>query len=285
MAIDADVLVGASEEYPIPLRLVGVPSPKGYCFFLTNLPARIGPLQVGDIYRIRWEVEMSFKLDKGAYRLDEGKGQRVCSIKALLHASLIASVLTGMLVHKHTLQTRPSREGEQRTVAPIHQGLVSKCLRQWSYSIARAFELVGDAADREWERLAGCTMAAYVENQGRLVAYLLDLADEARGLLDQSAASSLLEAVSNSAEARESVRPKDRGRKTNDRRPSSFVFRLSSRSLCLGQLAQCAMQALKLVLHQQLTLAQLAQLDLALADLRIICADLKLALKLLGAAT
>ena len=83
-AIDADVLVGASEEYPIPLRLVGVPSPKGYCFFLTNLPARIGPLQVGDIYRIRWEVEMSFKLDKGAYRLDEGKGERACSIKALL---------------------------------------------------------------------------------------------------------------------------------------------------------------------------------------------------------
>ena len=153
-AIDADVLVGASEEYPIPLRLVGVPSPKGYCFFLTNLPARIGPLQVGDIYRIRWEVEMSFQLDKGAYRLDEGKGERTCSIKALLHASLIASILTGLLVHKHTLQTRPSREGEQRTVAPIHQGLVSKCLLQWAYSIARAFELVGDAADREWERLA-----------------------------------------------------------------------------------------------------------------------------------
>jgi hypothetical protein len=46
-----------------------------------------------------------------------------------------------------------------------------------------------------WERLAGCTMAAYVENQGRLVAYLLDLADEARSLLEavgskQSAVSS-----------------------------------------------------------------------------------------------
>ena len=35
-----------------------------------------------------------------------------------------------------------------------------------------------------WERLAGCSMAEYVENQGRLVAYLLDLADEARELLE-----------------------------------------------------------------------------------------------------
>ena len=43
---------------------------------------------------------------------------------------------------------------------------------------------------RTWERLAGCPMAEYVENQGRLVAYLLDLADEARGLLEQSAVSS-----------------------------------------------------------------------------------------------
>jgi hypothetical protein len=34
-----------------------------------------------------------------------------------------------------------------------------------------------------WERLAGCSMAEYIENQGRLVTYLLDLADEARGLL------------------------------------------------------------------------------------------------------
>jgi hypothetical protein len=36
-----------------------------------------------------------------------------------------------------------------------------------------------------WERLAGCSMAEYVENEGRLVAYLLDLADEARSLIRQ----------------------------------------------------------------------------------------------------
>jgi hypothetical protein len=46
-----------------------------------------------------------------------------------------------------------------------------------------------------WERLSGRSMAEFVENQGRLVACLLDLTDEARGLLEavvskQSAVSS-----------------------------------------------------------------------------------------------
>jgi hypothetical protein len=47
-AIDADVHVGGANN-PLPLRLVGIPTPKGYCFFLTNLPPRIGPRQVGDL--------------------------------------------------------------------------------------------------------------------------------------------------------------------------------------------------------------------------------------------
>jgi hypothetical protein len=45
-----------------------------------------------------------------------------------------------------------------------------------------------DAGDERrhtlWERLSGRSMAEYVENYGRLVDYLLDLADEARGLKD-----------------------------------------------------------------------------------------------------
>src|SRR5262245_4387834 len=57
-AIDADVRVGSTKD-PLHLRLVGVHTPKGYCFFLTNLPPRIGPRQVADLYRVRWEVGAS----------------------------------------------------------------------------------------------------------------------------------------------------------------------------------------------------------------------------------
>jgi hypothetical protein len=45
-----------------------------------------------------------------------------------------------------------------------------------------------------WERLSGRSMAEFVDNQGRLVACLLDLADEARGLLE--AVGSMQSAVS-----------------------------------------------------------------------------------------
>jgi len=40
-----------------------------------------------------------------------------------------------------------------------------------------------------WERLSGRSMAELVENQGRLLSYLLDLADEARGLLEAAGTS------------------------------------------------------------------------------------------------
>jgi hypothetical protein len=172
-AVDADVRVGSGSD-TLHLRLVGTPSPKGYCFFLTNLPPRIGPLQVGDLYRIRWEVEMSFKLDKSSYRLDEGKGERTCSIKALLHASIISSLLTALIVHRHTLETRPPQEGSARTLPPLHAGLVSKCLIQWAYSFARACALRGDEATREWERLAGNLVHASKDPSWRSAPSVLD---------------------------------------------------------------------------------------------------------------
>jgi len=44
-AIDAEVQVGDT-THPLPLRLAGVHTPKGYGFFRTNLPSRLGPRQV-----------------------------------------------------------------------------------------------------------------------------------------------------------------------------------------------------------------------------------------------
>lgn len=152
-AIDAMVTLDP-EGQPLKLRLVGIPTPKGYCFFLTNLPKRVGPLQVGDIYRVRWEVELSFKLDKSVNRLDESKAERPCSIKAMLHASLIASILSTLLVHKHTIETRPKKPGDARTQPPLHPIVLARGLDKASLSIARAFELEGRAAQQEWQRIA-----------------------------------------------------------------------------------------------------------------------------------
>lgn len=103
---------------------------------------------------MRWEVELSFKLDKSSYRLDGGKAERTCSIQALLHASLISSILTALIVHLNTLDTRPAQKGGERTKPPLHASLVAKCLIQWNASVADAMNLEGPAAKRAWDRLA-----------------------------------------------------------------------------------------------------------------------------------
>jgi hypothetical protein len=152
-AIDADVHVG-QRTHALPLRLVGVQTPKGYCFFLTNLPPRIGPRQVADLYRVRWEVELSIKLDKSVHRLDAIDAERPCSLKALLHASLIASILAALLAHTHNLKTRPQQLGAPRTEAPLHPRRLALQLAVSCQSIAQAFDLQGDEATRRWDKIA-----------------------------------------------------------------------------------------------------------------------------------
>jgi putative transposase len=152
-AIDADIHVGGTKA-PLHLRLIGVHTPKGYCFFLTNLPPRIGPRQVADLYRVRWEVELSIKLDKSVHRLDQVDAERPCSVKTLLHASLIASIITALLAHMHHLHTRPPQEGVPRTEAPLHPRRLALQLAVSCQSIARAFDLKGAAAKQRWQQIA-----------------------------------------------------------------------------------------------------------------------------------
>jgi len=152
-AIDADVRVGGTKN-PLHLRLVGIHTAKGYGFFLTNLPPRIGPRQVADLYRIRWEVELSIKLDKSVHRLDQIDAERPCSVKTLLHASLIASLIAALLAHTHNVGTRPPQEDAPRTEAPLHSRRLALQLAVSCQSIAQAFELKGKAAKRRWQQIA-----------------------------------------------------------------------------------------------------------------------------------
>jgi hypothetical protein len=117
--IDADVRVGSAKP-PLHRRLVGVNTPTGDGFFLTHLPPRVGPRQAADLYRVRWEVELRSRLDKSVPRLDQLDAERPCSVRTLLHASRIASMIAALLAHVHHLQTRPPPAGAPRTEAPLH---------------------------------------------------------------------------------------------------------------------------------------------------------------------
>ena len=152
-AIDADVHVGTGKAR-VHVRLVGVHTPKGSCFFLTNLPPRIGPRQVADLYRVRWEVELSIRLDKSVNRLDAIDAERPCTLKTLLYASLIASTLAALLAHTHHVQTRPQQPGAPRTEAPLHPRRLALQLAVSCQSIAQAFDLTGAEATQRWNKIA-----------------------------------------------------------------------------------------------------------------------------------
>jgi len=152
-ALDADVHVGGA-KHPRHLRLVGVQPPTGYGCFLTNLPPRLGPLQVADLDRVRWEVELSLRLDKSVHRLDAIDAEQPCSLKTLLHAALIASTIAAILAHTHHLKTRPPPGDGSRQEAPLHPRRLAWQLAVSCQSMAQAFELRGTAAKRPWDKIA-----------------------------------------------------------------------------------------------------------------------------------
>jgi hypothetical protein len=150
--IDADVMLGPQR---IPARLVGVPTPKGYCFFLTNLEPAVAPRTVADLYRVRWEIELDNKLDKSCCRLDEVTARTGPAVRAMVHASIVASMLASLLAHRHRLRSAPPpTRGAERTKPPIHAQSIARQMAALAPFIARAFELHGRQAIAEWDRFA-----------------------------------------------------------------------------------------------------------------------------------
>jgi Transposase DDE domain len=152
-AIDAAGHVGG-DTHPWHRRLVGVQTPKGDGCFLTNLPARIGPRQVADLDRVGWEVELRSRLDTSVHRLDAIDAARPCALKALLHASRIASTSAARLAPTPQVHTRPQQAGTPRTAAPLHPRRLAWPRAVSCQSIAQAFELEGAEAQQRWNTLA-----------------------------------------------------------------------------------------------------------------------------------
>lgn len=155
--VDADVTVGSGPN-ALAMRLVGVYTKKSdYCWFLTTLTRRIGPVQVSQLYRVRWEVELSMKLDKSVHRLDQAGGrntENVHAVRALLHAALISSVIAALLTHRHNMAVARTARGGRRTAPPVHVRLLALQMAVSSQRIADVFELEGDTATAMWDRIA-----------------------------------------------------------------------------------------------------------------------------------
>lgn len=161
-SLDARVRVGRGKD-EVACRLVAVSTPKGYCFYLTNLPGNIGPLQVADLYRVRWEIESDNKLDKSCMNLDKIGARTGPAVRALIHASLVGSILIGLLAHHHRRREKPpARAGAERTTAPIHPQSLARAVGHAAQSIAAAMELEGPEAIKRWQELTD-----YLEHLGK----------------------------------------------------------------------------------------------------------------------
>lgn len=153
--IDAQVSFGTGKA-EVHCRLVGVPIPEGgYRFYLTSLPVSAGPRQVADLYRVRWEIESDNKLDKSCLHLDEIGARTGPAVRALVHASMISSILACVLAHHHRIdELPPPHEGAERTTPPVHTQALALAMGSAANTIAAAMDLRGSKAEAEWERIA-----------------------------------------------------------------------------------------------------------------------------------
>ena len=110
-----------------------MPTPKGYCFFLTNLPrGPHGPLQVGDIYRVRWEIEVDNKVEKAGTRLDEMDARKPVSVRILVTAALLGATMARIVVQREKLAIVAQKDGASRGLSlrrPLHPLLLVRAMR------------------------------------------------------------------------------------------------------------------------------------------------------------
>lgn len=76
-----------------------------YAFFITNVPARWWPKEApGTLYRLRWQVELTFKHWKSLFRIDLLKGLRPERIRCLLYGRLIVILIVQRLLARASVQ-------------------------------------------------------------------------------------------------------------------------------------------------------------------------------------
>lgn len=154
--VDVAVSFGTGKA-TVHCRMVGVPTPDGsYRFYLTGLPSTVGPRQIADLYRVRWEIESDNKLDKSCLHLDEIGARTGPAVRALVHASLVSSLIACVLAHHHRLdEIPPPHEGAERKTPPVHTQALALAMGSAANTIAAAMNLRGTNADAEWSRIAG----------------------------------------------------------------------------------------------------------------------------------
>lgn len=95
--LDLDVTIEGDEDSAT-FRVVGLPSEAKVHWYLTTVPRTIlTPPQVGEAYRLRWDIELLFKQLKSGVGLETIKAWRPEAVRALVYAKVIALCLARLL--------------------------------------------------------------------------------------------------------------------------------------------------------------------------------------------
>jgi len=147
--VDAEVVIGKGQS-AVTCRLVMIPGPTGYLIYLTNLPrATHGPYQVGDLYRVRYEIELDNKLDKSGAQLDQVRATTENSVRIQLCSKLLHSLIVDVLIHRDNLERM--RSGHFRR-GPLHRLALAYALRS-RHALLLAALLACDASSEYWDHL------------------------------------------------------------------------------------------------------------------------------------
>jgi hypothetical protein len=156
--VDADVTFGKGKQ-TVSCRLVMIPGPTGYLIYLTNLPRSThGPRQVGDLYRVRYEIEIDNKLDKSGAQLDQIRATTESTVRIQLLAKLLHSQIVDILIHKDNLERT---QNGYVTRGPLHRLALAYAVRSRHALLVTAL-LIDDPRPEYWNRLA-----ELIANDGR----------------------------------------------------------------------------------------------------------------------
>ena len=156
--VDADVVIGKGRQ-AVTCRLVMIPGPTGYLIYLTNLPRKThGPRQVGDLYRVRYEIELDNKLDKSGGQMDQIRATTESTVRIQLSAKLLHSLIVDVLVHRDNLDR--ARNGYVYR-GPLHRLSLAYALRA-RHALLVAALFIDDTPLEYWNHLA-----ELMANEGR----------------------------------------------------------------------------------------------------------------------
>lgn len=123
-----------ADKTPVELRLVIVPGPQlQQRPYLTNIDASIGPEALHEIYRLRWQIELTFKEMKQHLNLETVPTKDPNAAQVFIWASLVALALSRTVTR--LLAPLDTSVGLERRVRP---DIVSRALRANAALIDRA---------------------------------------------------------------------------------------------------------------------------------------------------